>query len=314
MRRRGFTLVELLVVIGIIAVLIGILLPALNSARRQGNTVKCLSNLRQIGLAFQIYAREYKGAWPVVVHHEGPQDPSMAVKLFPAGHGDRTWMDFLARYILSKKFVESTTADLQDVRARYDNFACPSWQRTSDNDPFYLGNPLGPTPLIGYAMQYHPTFYTDVAGGMPFGTALTRMPLVTRTGIPGNYIKEAVWTKKGAERALIADARGMIIFTLYEFRRSTVRPQPWMNPATDGSFDNMADFAVEVTRHANRQPRLFVNAAGNVIINTATRAEIRRFIKEPGVNVLFCDGHAATVSGEQAWNAIHNPGQNQVKN
>lgn len=62
--RRGFTLVELLVVIGVIAILIAMLLPALQKAREQALAVRCLSNFRQFGQYAYLYASDHNGVIP----------------------------------------------------------------------------------------------------------------------------------------------------------------------------------------------------------------------------------------------------------
>jgi len=79
LQRRGLTLIEVLIVISVIAVLVGILIPALSDSRRAGRKVACLSGLRQLGVAASAYALDHDGSLPY-----GPKaPPPSATNFYP---------------------------------------------------------------------------------------------------------------------------------------------------------------------------------------------------------------------------------------
>jgi prepilin-type N-terminal cleavage/methylation domain-containing protein/prepilin-type processing-associated H-X9-DG protein len=99
----GFTLIELLVVIGIIAVLVALLLPALARARESARAVQCLSQLRQVGLAFHGYAVDNEGKTPAwAERHEYPNDPFPPVSVTFGDWTGPGWPALLERYIGQK--------------------------------------------------------------------------------------------------------------------------------------------------------------------------------------------------------------------
>ncbi|MBC7783297.1 MAG: prepilin-type N-terminal cleavage/methylation domain-containing protein [Burkholderiales bacterium] len=124
--RRGFTLVELLVVIGIIALLISILLPSLNKARDAAMKIKCAARLRQIGAACVMYANENKGFLPPVAEHGDLGQRYGRPTVTPHGIVDasRKW-DPLANGGYLSRYLGKTPWEL---------FVCPSFQSLASTD------------------------------------------------------------------------------------------------------------------------------------------------------------------------------------
>jgi prepilin-type N-terminal cleavage/methylation domain-containing protein/prepilin-type processing-associated H-X9-DG protein len=87
MRYRGFTLIELLVVIAVIALLIGILLPALSGARLSARVLACGARLQQMGVASTAYVDDFRGALPQVLVDAGGPEPSPVGALFAGKKG-----------------------------------------------------------------------------------------------------------------------------------------------------------------------------------------------------------------------------------
>jgi prepilin-type N-terminal cleavage/methylation domain-containing protein/prepilin-type processing-associated H-X9-DG protein len=270
--RRGFTLVELLVVIGIIALLISVLLPALSQANRSARSVKCAANLRQIGQAFMMYVNDHKGILVNPVEYDASFNPTTVF-----------WHQRLSEY-LGSSGERGGAPDQNKLSLAIRG--CPEFEVAYNTDG------RASTDKIGYGMSRRlRTPESRTRYHMPFNPAV---PVTTPSGINGPASASEAnptdgttyypppWritnVKKPSSRILFGDSWNT-----------------YLDPGVTGW-----DLASSAT---NAQ-------SGDVGRHSKVRRVATRFdrdYKQMRANYAFVDGHVSSLSPDEALEAINRP-------
>jgi len=280
-KNAGFTLVELLVVIGIIALLISILLPALNRVRAQAQTVKCLSNLKQIGLAIVVYTNKNQGTLPygfwdgqgVAGFH--PQDATTEASI--------DWATLLYGSVIKNIGVTYGDNAASDGGSSQGLFACPT------ANPF-MGSQIarkmhyGSQPVLMPNLDADDAYAQFIAGiNPPVGAhKIFRRPMKI-SKIKRSAEIAMVWD---AQQLMMTDGNSDAVSSGIDedgvFRRQDVTWRQWNYLINDGKVNLGAAI------FANNYDPTFWAAAQN-------QSNMRwRHRNNKAANFVFADGHAET--------------------
>jgi prepilin-type processing-associated H-X9-DG protein len=234
-------LVELLVVIGIIAVLVGILLPALQNARNAATRAKCAAALRQIGQCINLYANEFKGyapPWRAGNIQVSAGAGNGSYNLYGIAYNESAdvpgksatdacfWFDFLAKYITSGKGGSGDATALGQKQTQASIiWGCPKWEgypitAANSNAQVSQGGAGLNRQYVGYSWNYQPQFGANYPFSNSHGNGLSYAlysddirstddfkgaPWQSGNGAKPVWFKLTAW-KPAGERAISGDS------------------------------------------------------------------------------------------------------------
>jgi prepilin-type N-terminal cleavage/methylation domain-containing protein/prepilin-type processing-associated H-X9-DG protein len=298
--RKGFTLIELLVVTAIIAILIGLLLPAVQKVREAANRAQCRNNLKQIGTAFHNY-HSAAGRFPPGYNSRGAavDGPGLG-----PGWG---WAAYLLPYVEQEPLhrridFSRDIADPVNAQARVAGihlFLCPS---DSPPDPTFivrkkLGDPLCDVAFanyVGVAGVYEVTGYPDTCNGAP--GVLYRNSRVRVTDITDGPSNTIFVGERGSRRSPQTTWTGAV----------TSASVPPVNPGYDAEGPGVLVLTNSGTAADGRVPN-----------NLLDHVEDSNSNHTQGVNFLFGDGSVRSISNTispTVWVAITTRAGNEPVN
>jgi prepilin-type N-terminal cleavage/methylation domain-containing protein len=201
-RRQGFTLIELLVVIAIIAILIGLLLPAVQKVREAAARISCGNNLKQLGLATHAYVstHSYLPAMWAGPGSQHPENDTGSLHYFLLPYMDGGGIVAAAESPTNPAGFQNTSFSPLARNNQVKNFICPS-------DPTLLANAVpggggvnwASTNYSGNINVFDFAGTGDLATGMPRGTSSTVMfaERYKQCGTPGGAVSTPVWAAYG---------------------------------------------------------------------------------------------------------------------